>query len=77
MARATECCYAECRLCLLPLVLNVINKPYMLSAIMLSLIMLSVIMLSVIMLSVIMLSVIMLSVIMLNVIMLMRRRRRP
>jgi hypothetical protein len=42
--------------------LNVANKPFMLSVVVLSVIMLSVVMLSVVMLSVIMLSVIMLSV---------------
>ncbi len=65
-----EYCYAECQLCRVSFMLNVIYKPFMLNVITLNVVMLSVIMLCVIMLSVIMLIVIMLSVIMLSVIVL-------
>jgi hypothetical protein len=53
-----ECCYADCRLCLVSFMLSVTNKPFMLRVVMLNVIMLSVVMLNVIMLSVVMLSIV-------------------
>ncbi len=54
----SECCYAECHLCLVSIMLSVANNPIMLSVIMLNVVMLSSVMLSVIILIVIMLSVV-------------------
>jgi hypothetical protein len=52
------CCYTECHLREVSIVLSVENKPFMLSAVMLNVIMLIVFMLNVIILSVVMLNVV-------------------
>jgi hypothetical protein len=48
-----ECCYAECHLCCVSIMLSVADKPIMLSVIMLKEIMMSVIMLNAVMMSVV------------------------
>jgi hypothetical protein len=63
MALDSQCCYADCHLYYVAIMLSVTSKFYMLSVIMLNVVMLNAVMLNVVMLNVIMLNVIMLNVV--------------